>query len=97
MTEQIQDFYSWRDKANCRDSEPEIFEVQTPESIAAAKAICAECAVVEQCFNFAEVTNQYGETWGGMSAEERRIHRRQVAARIAEATQRIKREALGQI
>ncbi|MGH3401931.1 MAG: WhiB family transcriptional regulator [Streptosporangiaceae bacterium] len=39
--------------------------------IAAAKAICADCQVRQQCLRFAVSTGQAHEIWGGTTEEER--------------------------
>lgn len=39
-----------------------------------AKEICAECAVLQECRNYAfEIGEQHG-IWGGMTEQERRLH-----------------------
>ena len=53
----------WRELSACRDSEPSLFfPIGTTgpaiEQIEAAKAICAECSVQEECLNYALETNQ---------------------------------------
>lgn len=47
-----------------------------------AKAICAQCAVVEPCLQFALENNEKFGVFGGMTAEERRrlLVRSQVVA-----------------
>jgi WhiB family redox-sensing transcriptional regulator len=57
-------------------------------AIAAAKAICTECAVRAECLEFAVTTNQEYGIWGGTSEEERRDIRRarRVARRLRRAS-----------
>lgn len=72
----------WRDGAACADVAPDLFfpiGVTGPAvgQIAAAKAVCAQCAVQRDCLEFAITTNQEYGVWGGTSEEERRVLRRQ--------------------
>lgn len=67
----------WRNKAACRDTDPDLFfPVGTTgpviEQIENAKAVCKECAVKDECLEFALVTNQDSGIWGGTSEEEHR-------------------------
>lgn len=71
----------WRRKAACLDEDPELFfPVGTTGPALAqtehAKAICRECAVVEDCLEWALETNQDAGVWGGMNEDERRALRR---------------------
>ncbi len=83
----IWDVERWRQDAACRDVDPEVFfpvGVTGPAvtAIAAAKAICADCATQSACLEFAVSTNQEYGIWGGTSEEERRdIRRARRAAR----------------
>jgi WhiB family redox-sensing transcriptional regulator len=77
--------YSWRDRALCRDTDPELFfPVGTTGSalvqIERAKQVCFECTARGECLDFALSTNQDSGVWGGMSEEERRVIRRRRAA-----------------
>ena len=79
--------YTWRDQAFCRDTDPELFfPVGTTGTALAqierAKQVCGECAVRIECLDFALETNQDSGIWGGLSEEERRVIRRQRAARL---------------
>jgi WhiB family redox-sensing transcriptional regulator len=78
--------YGWRRDAICRDTDPELFfPVGTTGialvQIARAKHVCGECPVSRDCLQFALETNQDSGIWGGTSEEERRVMRRQAAAR----------------
>ncbi len=82
----VSDDYGWRDRAECQDSDPDLFfpvgsSGQAAEEIRAAKAVCRICAVREQCLAFALETNQEAGVWGGASEEERRWLRRKRATR----------------
>jgi WhiB family redox-sensing transcriptional regulator len=77
--------YSWRDRALCRDTDPELFfPVGTTGTalvqIERAKQVCFECTARVECLDFALSTNQDSGVWGGMSEEERRVIRRRRAS-----------------
>jgi WhiB family redox-sensing transcriptional regulator len=78
--------YGWRRDAICRDTDPELFFPVGTTGIALtqidrAKHVCGECPVAQECLEFALETNQDSGIWGGTSEEERRVMRRQAAAR----------------
>ncbi len=78
----------WRDKAACRDEDPELFfpignGPAAQAQIARAKAVCARCPVVRECLAWALETGQDAGVWGGHTEEERRQLRRDV--RLLEA------------
>ena len=78
--------YSWRDHALCRDTDPELFFPVGTTGIALvqidkARQVCGECDVRSECLDFALETNQDSGIWGGLCEEERRVIRRQRAAR----------------
>jgi WhiB family redox-sensing transcriptional regulator len=71
------DLDDWRDRAACRDTDPDLFfPVGTTgpaiEQIEAAKAVCCQCEAQAACLEFAITTNQESGIWGGTSEEERR-------------------------
>ena len=74
----------WRDRAACRDEDPELFFpigntgpalVQIDE----AKAVCRRCEVQAPCLAFALETGQDAGVWGGLSEDERRTLKRRSA------------------
>jgi len=76
----------WRRVAACRDTDPDLFfPVGTTgpaiEQISTAKAVCSQCEAQVDCLDFAIATNQDSGIWGGTSEEERRLLRKQRAAR----------------
>ncbi len=78
--------YTWRRRAICRDTDPDVFfPVGTTGyallQIDKAKGICAQCPVAIDCLDYALETNQDSGIWGGTSEDERRVLRRQFAAR----------------
>lgn len=76
------DEFRWRDRAACRNSDPDLFfpvgsAGLAIEEIQAAKALCRNCEVRRECLAFALETNQEAGIWGGASEEERRRLRRE--------------------
>lgn len=83
----------WRDRAACRDTDPDLFFPvgATGDALAeidAAKSVCRGCPVREECLEFAFQANQEAGVWGGHSEEERRkmrsawvAHRRTLVSR----------------
>lgn len=54
-----------------------IFFPTQGESTKRAKAICADCSVVDECLEYALTTPERYGIWGGTSERERRIMRRE--------------------
>lgn len=74
----------WRDKATCRDEDPDLFfpiGTSGPALLqeAEAKAVCGRCPVQEQCLRWAMETGQDIGVWGGLGENERRKLKRRVA------------------
>lgn len=79
----------WRERAACRDADPELF-FPTAESgpardveVAEAKAVCRRCPVRAQCLDEALARIPYGIA-GGLTEHERRLLRRGDTHRTAE-------------
>ncbi len=71
----------WRNRAVCRDVDPELFfpvgeTGPSAVQIKAAQKVCQSCPVRTQCLNFALDSPEKDGVWGGISAEERRRMRR---------------------
>lgn len=71
----------WRERAACRDEDPELFFPIGDGALAQAqmeraKAICARCPVVRECLAWALKTGQDAGVWGGLTEQERRQLRR---------------------
>ena len=71
----------WVHYARCRDEDPELFfPVGTTGPAAmqvdAAKLVCADCIVRDECLEWAMATGQDAGVWGGLSEDERRSLRR---------------------
>ena len=72
------DSQDWRDKAACRDIDPELF---FPEGTAGparnqidqAKRVCQSCGVQVPCLRFALWHGLGFGVWGGATGEERRF------------------------
>lgn len=70
----------WRRRAQCRDTDPELFfpderGSHARQNTTLAKAICAHCTVTEPCLTYAIGTGQNG-IWGGTTDQERAEARR---------------------
>jgi len=61
----------------CRGSDPDLFFPDRGESLEAAKALCAGCAVRDECLEHALRNGERFGVWGGTSERERRRIRRQ--------------------
>ena len=78
--------YTWRSRAICRDTDPDLFfpigtTGQALVQIDRAKEVCGMCPVKNDCLDYALETNQDSGIWGGLDEEQRRNIRRQAAAR----------------
>lgn len=67
----------WSDRAACLSAEPELFfpigsAGLAVDDVAAAKAICAGCVVVDECRDYALRSRQPFGVWGGLDEEQRR-------------------------
>ena len=76
----------WRDRAACRDADPELFYGRKGEGpaarrlrVIACKQICAVCPVRAECLQFATENGESSGIWGGLTGEERA--QRRIAAR----------------
>ena len=70
------DYKDWREFAECRSEDPEIFFSNEPSAVIQAKFICQACEVTDECLQYAIETNQNVYTWGGKTESERRMLRR---------------------
>ena len=74
----------WRDRAACRDVDPDLFfpvgnTGPALLDIKEAKAVCRRCDVVDICLQWALDERQDHGVWGGMSEDERRTMVRRAA------------------
>ena len=77
---------AFMDLGSCRGMDPDIFFPDRGESLAPAKAVCAECIVRDECLEFALDQGERFGVWGGTSERERRKlrrARREAAAKVA--------------
>lgn len=63
---------SWRQRAGCRGVDPDIFYPVSDEEAAAAKAVCAQCPVLQPCLEYALGNRERDGVWGGATERERR-------------------------
>ena len=63
----------WQDKAACKDADSNLFLSGVTSRVEKAKAICATCAVVDKCLQFA-IDNEDFEphVYGGLTGDERK-------------------------
>ncbi|AKZ60764.1 Transcriptional regulator WhiB1 (modular protein) (plasmid) [Streptomyces ambofaciens ATCC 23877] len=72
----------WRDEAECRRHDPELWfpvgdNVHARMQAAEAKSICAGCPVRIRCLSWALETRQDQGVWGGLTEKERlALHKR---------------------
>lgn len=70
----------WRSRSACRGLPSDMFvsaELMTSDEEATAKAVCAECTVVDDCLSYSIVNAVRFGVWGGLTGDERRPLRRQ--------------------
>ena len=60
----------------CRGVDPEVFFPEQGMSLEPAKRVCADCAVRDECLEFALANRERFGVWGGPSERERRRLRR---------------------
>src|SRR5215469_6635916 len=68
---------SWRQKAACRDADPELFfpdgDIRSARAqVKTAKLVCRRCPVSATCLNWALASGQEAGIWGGLTEDERR-------------------------
>jgi WhiB family transcriptional regulator, redox-sensing transcriptional regulator len=90
----------WWGLAACRSADPDLFfpisqAGPAATQISRAKAVCARCAVQDQCLRYALAADPVHGVWGGMSEEERRLLRRREQKASARAARRLSLGAAG--
>lgn len=70
--------YDWMDDALCRQVSPEIFHPTIQETSLAnkAKAVCANCPVIDACLEYALGMPGVTGIYAGTNEKERRLMRR---------------------
>lgn len=81
ITTKILQPVDWQVNAACNDVEPEIFFPERGGSSKAARAVCNDCSVRDQCLEYALNNKEQFGIWGGTSERERRRLRRERARR----------------
>lgn len=71
----------WRNRAACKDVDPELFFPignvgPALDQIKEAQRVCAGCGVRDVCLQWALESGQDSGVWGGLSEEERRALKR---------------------
>lgn len=83
--EQVQD--PWKQSANCRGVDPDLFFPERGASTKEAKRVCNSCVVRVECLEYALENGEKFGIWGGMSERERRRVRRERALARRQASE----------
>ncbi|MGW0666132.1 WhiB family transcriptional regulator [Streptomyces sp. NPDC002746] len=80
---------NWRERAACRDEDPDLFfpiGTTGPALVQAedAKAVCHGCPVRAECLRWALENGQDTGVWGGLDETERRALKRRSRRRAKE-------------
>jgi len=69
---------AWMEQARCRGCSPSLFFPTRGEGTEndAAKRVCAQCPVIDECLEYALVNQEKVGVWGGTSEKQRRKIRR---------------------
>jgi WhiB family redox-sensing transcriptional regulator len=70
--DEINDRFSWQERANCRGADQDLFFPKRGASTRKARAMCAACEVKAECLEFALIRGERFGIWGGLSERERR-------------------------
>ena len=62
----------WMARGNCRNFPPATFFPSDGAGVERARAICADCAVISECLEYALSEHIDHGVWGGCSERERR-------------------------
>lgn len=68
----IQQGLTWQSQARCNEVDPEIFFPERGGSSKAARAVCTDCSVRQECLRYALTNREQFGIWGGTSERERR-------------------------
>ena len=68
----------WQDRAACKGLAADLFFPERGEPATAAKAVCVECQVADDCLMYAITNLEISGVWGGKDGKERRRIRRQL-------------------
>lgn len=66
---------NWREDANCRGMDVNLFFPArgAGQQVARAKAVCAACSVRVQCLDDAIADHERVGIWGGLTEKQRRV------------------------
>jgi len=76
LLEGVRDQLDWIDDAACADLPQHMFFPGRGEPVSPAQAVCARCAVREECLEYAMRNRITQGVWGGESENSRRLLRR---------------------
>jgi WhiB family redox-sensing transcriptional regulator len=62
----------WRQRAECRGVDPDIFYPASAEEAEEARSICSGCSVMKACLEWALSNRERDGVWGGATERERR-------------------------
>lgn len=65
----------WKQVGLCRGVDPDLFFPERGGDTRTPKAICKQCAIQEQCLEFAIANGERFGVWGGKTERERRSMR----------------------
>ena len=71
----------WGQFAACAGSDIELFYPEQGDDSKAAKRVCYECPVQQECLDYALISIERHGVWGGTSEKQRRTMRQQMAPR----------------
>lgn len=66
----------WQEYSNCLGANPDVFFPDRGTPLKAAKAICNDCVVQEDCLEYALENGEKFGVWGGTSERQRRSIRK---------------------
>ena len=70
------DQWQWQLSARCRRAGiVEVFDSEDPGAMSAAKEVCLECPVLEQCRDHAVTANEPHGVWGALTPLERALYK----------------------
>jgi WhiB family redox-sensing transcriptional regulator len=84
----------WVEEALCAQTDPEMFFPKKGASNTAAKKICKQCPVTDDCLDWALRHHEVG-VWGGMSAYQRKAERRKLGIRLDSGWTALQNRAAG--
>lgn len=71
----------WKERAICKDANPELFFDTTRQE--EAVAVCNTCPVIEECLRHAVVNNLDWGVWGGVVGSRRRYGKKELRVEVS--------------